>query len=218
MVNWKVSKSLVVVDLNRITFILPTSSSPPSVGGQNRWQVSCRYTLDTHKNKVAHCSITYMQEAHLHLHTCTHMYTRTHTHTRTTNMCVHTHRTSVHQRQHTLSITHTMYIHRRTTDLSILHQRTEEENSLHPLLSNEGPEVVHCRLQGWLGSYEGAMSMVALQVGIIETEWLHMRVTTYNIHNKWSFKSVIAGHCLSGQPLHRSCTNGWGNFGLYSEI
>ena len=33
-------------------------------------------------------------------------------------------------------------------DLSILHQLTEEENRLHLLLRNEGPEVGHCVLQG----------------------------------------------------------------------
>ena len=33
-------------------------------------------------------------------------------------------------------------------DLRVLHQLAEEEDSLYLLLSNEGPEVIHCKLHG----------------------------------------------------------------------
>ena len=47
-------------------------------------------------------------------------------------------------------------------DLRVLHQLTEEQGSLHLLLSNEGPEIIHSCPHGWLGSYEGTGCMVAL--------------------------------------------------------
>ena len=36
----------------------------------------------------------------------------------------------------------------RAADLRVLHQLTEEEDSLHPLLRNEVPEVIHRCLHG----------------------------------------------------------------------
>ena len=48
------------------------------------------------------------------------------------------------------------------SDLAVLHWLCEEEGNLNLLLSNESPEVIHSRLHGWLGSYEGMGCMVAL--------------------------------------------------------
>ena len=86
-----------------------------------------------------------------HMHT--HVYTYTYTYQNNLHMCTYTQNKCAPTPTYTVHHTYNtgvnkMYIHRRTTDLSILHQLTEEENSLHPLLSNDGPEVVHCRLQG----------------------------------------------------------------------